>query len=64
MKKLTREMCCIYLHSLEEAMMLDVRLSVVKHTDGGLKHWDELRLYHGTREKYFVGGNCKIEVEK
>ncbi|GIM32486.1 selenocysteine-specific translation elongation factor [Paraclostridium bifermentans] len=37
-------------HSLEEAMMLDVRLSVVKHTDGGLKHWDRLRLYHGTRE--------------
>lgn len=37
-------------HSLEEAMMLDVRLSVVKHTDAGLKHWDRLRLYHGTRE--------------
>lgn len=37
-------------HSLEEAMMLDVRLSVVKHTDVGLKHWDRLRLYHGTRE--------------
>lgn len=38
------------LHSLEEAMMLDVRLSIVKHTDMGLKHWDRLRLYHGTRE--------------
>ena len=37
-------------HSLEEAMMIDVRLSVVKHTDQGLKHWDRLRLYHGTRE--------------
>lgn len=37
-------------HSLEEAMMLDVRLSIVKHTDVGLKHWDRLRLYHGTRE--------------
>ena len=37
-------------HSLEEAMMLDVRLSIVKHTDLGLKHWDRLRLYHGTRE--------------
>ncbi|KKY02702.1 translation elongation factor [Paraclostridium benzoelyticum] len=37
-------------HSLEEAMMLDVRLSIVKHTDAGLKHWDRLRLYHGTRE--------------
>ncbi len=31
-------------------MLLDVRLSVVKHTDAGLKHWDRLRLYHGTRE--------------
>ncbi|GAA0698291.1 selenocysteine-specific translation elongation factor [Paraclostridium ghonii] len=37
-------------HSLEEAMMLDVKLSIVKHTDMGLKHWDRLRLYHGTRE--------------
>ena len=37
-------------NSLEEAMMLDVRLSIVKHTDLGLKHWDRLRLYHGTRE--------------
>jgi selenocysteine-specific elongation factor len=38
------------MNSLEEAMMLDVRLSIVKHTDLGLKHWDRLRLYHGTRE--------------
>ncbi|MEG0181121.1 MAG: selenocysteine-specific translation elongation factor [Peptostreptococcaceae bacterium] len=38
------------IHSLEEAMMLDVRLSIVKHMDSGLKHWDRLRLYHGTRE--------------
>ena len=37
-------------HSLEESMMLDVRLSIVKHTDNGLRHWDRLRLYHGTRE--------------
>ncbi|WP_373598769.1 selenocysteine-specific translation elongation factor [Paraclostridium bifermentans] len=37
-------------NSLEEAMMLDVRLSVVKHMDLGVKHWDRLRLYHGTRE--------------
>lgn len=37
-------------NSLEEVMMLDVRLSVVKHMDLGVKHWDRLRLYHGTRE--------------
>lgn len=37
-------------NSLEEAMMLDVKLSIVKHMNSGLKHWDRLRLYHGTRE--------------
>lgn len=37
-------------NSLEESMMLDVKLSVVKHTDKAIKHWDRLRLYHGTRE--------------
>ena len=37
-------------NSLEEAMMLDVKLSIVKHMNIGLKHWDRLRLYHGTRE--------------
>ena len=37
-------------NSLEEAMMLDVKLSIVKHMNVGLKHWDRLRLYHGTRE--------------
>lgn len=36
--------------SLEESMMLDVKLNIVKHTDKTLKHWDRLRLYHGTRE--------------
>lgn len=36
--------------SLEESMMLDVKLNIVKHTDKSLKHWDRLRLYHGTRE--------------
>ncbi|MGO0900622.1 selenocysteine-specific translation elongation factor [Clostridioides difficile] len=37
-------------NSLEESMMLDVKLSLVNHLDKGLKHWDRLRLYHGTRE--------------
>lgn len=37
-------------NTLEESMMLDVKLSLVKHTNKFLKHWDRLRLYHGTRE--------------
>ena len=37
-------------NSLEEAMMLDVKLSLVNHSNKSLKHWDRLRLYHGTRE--------------
>ncbi|MCR8746539.1 selenocysteine-specific translation elongation factor [Romboutsia lituseburensis] len=37
-------------NSLEEAMMLDVRISLVNHGEKTLKHWDRLRLYHGTRE--------------
>lgn len=37
-------------NSLEESMMLDVKLSAVKHTEKSIKHWDRLRLYHGTRE--------------
>ena len=37
-------------NSLEESMMLDVKLSLVKHTNKNLKHWDRLRFYHGARE--------------
>lgn len=36
--------------SLEESMMLDVKMNMIKHVDKTLKHWDRLRLYHGTRE--------------
>lgn len=36
--------------SLEESMMLDVKMNIIKHVDKTLKHWDRLRLYHGTRE--------------
>lgn len=36
--------------SLEESMMLDVKVSLVNHLDKNLKHWDRLRLYHGTKE--------------
>ncbi|RDY29677.1 selenocysteine-specific translation elongation factor [Romboutsia weinsteinii] len=37
-------------NSVEEAMMLDVKISLVNHNNKNLKHWDRLRLYHGTRE--------------
>ncbi|MFI3209717.1 MAG: selenocysteine-specific translation elongation factor [Peptostreptococcaceae bacterium] len=36
--------------SIEESMMLDVKLSLVNHTKKNLKHWDRLKLYHGTKE--------------
>lgn len=38
------------INSLEESKMLDVKISLVKHTNRELKHWDRLRLYHGTKE--------------
>jgi selenocysteine-specific elongation factor len=38
------------LNSLEESMMLDVKISLINHDLKTLKHWDRLRLYHGTRE--------------
>lgn len=37
-------------NSLEESMMLDVKISIVNHSNKTLKHWDRLRLYHGSRE--------------
>lgn len=37
-------------NSLEESMMLDVKMSLINHSNKELKHWDRLRLYHGTRE--------------
>lgn len=37
-------------NSLEESMMLDVKISIVNHSNKSLKHWDRLRLYHGTKE--------------
>lgn len=37
-------------NSLEDAMMIDVKISLVNHSDKTLKHWDRLRLYHGTKE--------------
>ena len=37
-------------NSLEKTMMLDVKLTVVKHTNKSIKHWDRLKLYHGSKE--------------
>lgn len=37
-------------NSLEDVMMIDVKISLVNHSDKTLKHWDRLRLYHGTKE--------------
>lgn len=37
-------------NSVKEAMMLDVKLSLVDNLKKELKNWDRLKLYHGTRE--------------
>lgn len=39
-----------YPESLNESMMLDVKLTLVKHSDRLVKYWDRIRFYHGTRE--------------
>ncbi|MEJ8554287.1 selenocysteine-specific translation elongation factor [Tepidibacter sp. Z1-5] len=39
-----------YPESLNESMMLDVKLSLVKHSSRMVKYWDRIRFYHGTRE--------------
>ncbi|WP_099187392.1 selenocysteine-specific translation elongation factor [Tepidibacter mesophilus] len=39
-----------YPESLSESMMLDVKISLVKHSDRMVKYWDRIRFYHGTRE--------------
>ena len=51
-------------NSLEESMMLDVKLSLVKHTNKNLKHWDRLRLYHGAREILGRGVPLDKEITK
>ena len=39
-----------YSNSLKESNMLDVKITLVSHTDKVLKHWDRIKLYQGTRE--------------
>ncbi|MDY4575046.1 MAG: selenocysteine-specific translation elongation factor, partial [Intestinibacter sp.] len=36
--------------SVEESMMIDVNISLVEHAKKSLKHWDRIRIFHGTRE--------------
>lgn len=37
-------------NSLKQSNMLDVKISLVHHTNKELKHWDRVKIYHGTRE--------------
>ncbi|MGX4600881.1 selenocysteine-specific translation elongation factor [Faecalimicrobium sp. JNUCC 81] len=48
--------------SLEESMMLDTKLSLVNHSNKILKHWDRLRLYHGSREIFCRAVPLNVET--
>ena len=36
--------------SVEESMMIDVNISFVEHCKKSLKHWDRIRVFHGTKQ--------------
>ena len=36
--------------SVEESMMIDVNISLVEHCKKSLKHWDRIRVFHGTKQ--------------
>lgn len=36
--------------SVEESMMIDVNISLVEHCKKSLKHWDIIRVFHGTKQ--------------
>ena len=36
--------------SVEESMMIDVNISLVEHCKKSLKHWDRIRIFHGTKQ--------------
>lgn len=36
--------------SVEESMMIDVNISLVEHCKKTLKHWDRIRIFHGTKQ--------------
>lgn len=35
---------------VEESMMIDVNISLVEHCKKSLKHWDRIRVFHGTKQ--------------
>lgn len=39
-----------YTGSVEESMMIDVNISLVEHCKKSLKHWDRIRIFHGTKQ--------------
>lgn len=49
-------------NSLEESMMLDTKVSLVNHSNKILKHWDRLRLYHGSREIFCRAVPLNVEA--
>ncbi|SHG88830.1 selenocysteine-specific translation elongation factor [Tepidibacter thalassicus] len=66
-----------YPDSLIESMMIDVKISLVKHSLRKIEYWDRIRLYHGTREilgrivpldKEYLNpgdtGYCQIRLEE
>lgn len=36
--------------SVEESMMIDVNISLFEHCKKSLKHWDRIRIFHGTKQ--------------
>ena len=36
--------------SVEDSMMIDVNISLVEHCKKSLKHWDRIRIFHGTKQ--------------
>lgn len=36
--------------SVEESRMIDVKISLTKHSKKSLKHWDRIRIFQGTKE--------------
>lgn len=64
-------------NSIEESMMIDIKISLVKHSSRKLEYWDRIRLYHGTKEilgrvvildKEFLNpgeeGYCQLRLEE
>ena len=39
-----------YTGSVEESMMIDANISLAEHCKKSLKHWDRIRIFHGTKQ--------------